>query len=81
MDAYERRAREVQELMQRFDAGDFDFTNSFFSTDMDASELVRRYAAGERNFSDIGLTSLDLSNINLAAANLTPMAFRPTPQD
>lgn len=71
MNADERRMTERWELNRRFDAGDIEFTNKFFSTDMDAEELIRHYAAGERDFSDVGLTGLDLSGINLAVANLT----------
>lgn len=67
---YERRLIERQELDRHFEAGDLDFTNKFFSTDMDAEELIKLYAVGQRDFSDVGLCSLDLSDINLAGANL-----------
>jgi hypothetical protein len=38
---------------------------------MTVEELLERYAAGERNFSDADLRGLDLSGANLSRINLT----------
>jgi len=43
---------------------------------MDASELIGRYAVGERDFTGVCLESPDLSGVNLAGANLSGANLR-----
>ncbi len=38
---------------------------------MDADELLRRYAAGEREFSEVNLIGADLEKANLVGINLS----------
>ena len=37
---------------------------------MTVEELLKKYAAGERNFAGINLTEANLSGVNLSGANL-----------
>lgn len=71
MQESERRFLERQEIERQIEAGNSEFINQFFSCDLSVEQVVERYNAGERDFSDVGLCSLDLSGINLARANLT----------
>ncbi len=67
----DRRIEERRELERRFDAGDIDFLNRFFSPNISREEFLKRVAAGEKEFVDISLDNPILTGINLAGANLT----------
>ncbi|MEH2046688.1 pentapeptide repeat-containing protein [Nostoc sp.] len=71
MDEDTRRAEERRELSRRFDTGDTEFSNIFFTPNISIEELLKRIAAGEKEFVDICLDDPNLSGINLAGANLT----------
>lgn len=66
-----RRIEERRELDRRFDAGDIEFINRFFTPTISSEEFIKRIAAGEKEFVDICLAGLNLAGINLAYANLT----------
>lgn len=42
---------------------------------MNASELLSRYAAGERNFGNVDLRGVNLNNVNLSGVNLNEANF------
>ncbi|GJD22792.1 pentapeptide repeat protein [Rivularia sp. IAM M-261] len=71
MDEGQRRIEERLELEKRFDAGDIEFINKFFTPNISTEEFLKRVAAGEKEFVDICLGGLNLTGINLAGANLT----------
>jgi len=43
---------------------------------MDAEELLKRYAAGERDFSGIQISRCDLRDVDLRGANFTKANFK-----
>ncbi|MEH2171117.1 MAG: pentapeptide repeat-containing protein [Nostoc sp.] len=71
MDEDTRRSQEKRELNRRFNTGDIEFLNRFFSPNISTEELLKRIAAGEKEFVDICLDDPNLNSINLAGANLT----------
>ncbi|MEH2283733.1 MAG: pentapeptide repeat-containing protein [Nostoc sp.] len=71
MDEDTKRAEERSELNRRFHTGDTEFSNKFFTPNTSTEELLKRIAAGEKEFADICLDDPNLSGINLAGANLT----------
>ncbi|QHG16189.1 pentapeptide repeat-containing protein [Nostoc sp. ATCC 53789] len=71
MDEAITRAEERRELDRHFDTGDIEFLNRFFTPNTSTEELLKRIAAGEKEFADICLDDPNLSGINFAGANLT----------
>lgn len=71
MDEGQRRIEERLELERRFDAGDIDFIDRFFTPNISVEEFLKRIAAGEKEFVDICMKDSNLSGTNLVGINLT----------
>ena len=70
---HERRMSEIRRMEEVFYlTADWEYLDRFFAPNITIEELLGRYAAGERNFTDICLPvgRWDLSDVNLAEAIL-----------
>ncbi|MGB3652246.1 MAG: hypothetical protein WBA41_13675 [Rivularia sp. (in: cyanobacteria)] len=70
MEEHRRRMEERRELERRFDAGDIEFINRFFTPSISTEEFIEYVAAGEKEFVDICLAGLNLAGINLANSDI-----------
>jgi uncharacterized protein YjbI with pentapeptide repeats len=71
---HERRIGEIRRMEEVFYlTADWDYLDRFFSPNITVEELLGRYDAGERNFTDICLPvgRWNLSNVDLSGAILT----------